>query len=281
MKITIFRYTRDDQKIDTARATLSERAWDFVNECNVSRKMRVINWESWESRRDVRVKRVKRAPAARCVEQVTRSAGDGWEREKGKRGKRREERGKEKKKKGKEERGGDACAAAVTAAATVAFVPSANGTRCQSSLSRAPRRWPQFTKRRPRDSRRASRSSSWLRGCREGISRLPRGENPSRPPVRDSLSIRLEPIYRADFSLVFSFLCPLPGRASRRFSMRYRSQRQCSMVRSTTFDRQHRNNKEKEYASSAISFRVINSLWKNARFSMKLQFHERFAWLRA
>ena len=206
MKITIFRYTRDDQKIDTARATLSERAWDFVNECNVSRKMRVINWESWESRRDVRVKRVKRAPAARCVEQVTRSAGDGWEREKGKRGKRREERGKEKKKKGKEEGRGDACAAAVTAAATVAFVPSANGTRCQSSLSRAPRRWPQFTKRRPRDSRRASRSSSWLRGCREGISRLPRGENPSRstrPPVRDSLSIRLEPIYRADFSQRF------------------------------------------------------------------------------
>lgn len=35
------------------------------------------------------------------------------------------------------------------------WLSSANGTRCQSSLSRAPRRWPQFTKRRPRDSRRA------------------------------------------------------------------------------------------------------------------------------
>ncbi|XP_076245362.1 uncharacterized protein LOC143185918 [Calliopsis andreniformis] len=69
----------------------------------------------------------------------------------------------------------DACAAAVTAARTVAFVPSANGARCQSSLSRAPRRWPQFTKRRPRDSRRARLAP---RACFYALSRPPRGRLP-------------------------------------------------------------------------------------------------------
>lgn len=80
--------------------------------------------------------------------------------------------------------GRDACAAAVTAAATVAFVPSANGTRCQSSLSRAPRRWPQFTKRRPRDSRRAS-------PVLELVMRLSRGlfEAPSRRNRRSRVDL--------------------------------------------------------------------------------------------
>ena len=189
-------------------------------------------------------------PAVFVVHRAGDSIGRRWM-GKRKRGKRTKGRGKEKK-----SAGGDACAAAVTAAATVAFVPSANGTRCQSSLSRAPRRWPQFTKRRPRDSRRASRSSSWLRGCREAF----RGyhETKTRRVPRVHLCAILSDQTRADFSR-FHFV-------SFRFTLllfpRDSIFDEVSIAETVLVITDIGKRKSMHRVRYRFAFRVINSFWK-------------------
>lgn len=84
-----------------------------------------------------------------CIEQVI------WSRERrGEGGEKRRKKKEEKEKKGGKKKVEETLALRRWRRRR-RWLSSANGTRCQSSLSRAPRRWPQFTKRRPRDSRRA------------------------------------------------------------------------------------------------------------------------------
>lgn len=108
-------------------------------------------------------------------------AGDLIEGEERRRGRRKGKRRKKRKKKkgGKKKSGRDACAAAVTAAATVAFVGQWNTVPVVAITSTAALA-AVHQAASTRLATRASRSSSWLCGFREGFSTLPRGERSSR-----------------------------------------------------------------------------------------------------
>lgn len=106
-------------------------------------------------------------------------AGDLIEGEERRRGRKKEEKKRRKRKKGgKKKSRRDACAAAVTAAATVAFVGQWNTVPVVAITSTAALA-AVHQAASTRLATRASRSSSWLCGFREGFSTLPRGEQSS------------------------------------------------------------------------------------------------------
>lgn len=140
-------------------------------------------------------------------------AGDLIEGEERRRGRRKGKRRKKRKKKkgGKKKSGRDACAAAVTAAATVAFVGQWNTVPVVAITSTAALA-AVHQAASTRLATRASRSSSWLCGFREGFSTLPRGERSSR----SRNSVRVSPRYS-------TLVVQLSSRTHFRYCILYRS----------------------------------------------------------